>query len=161
MTELKEMGMLLKLLKVNEINVQKKDELKSFHKRTRNNFIDPDIAYLLAFYTYHEAGSIEFSDPEIYMAVHRPEPDTHHEAISQPDWDEFSDAALLEIRTLEKMNTWRVVLESEVRKNKKILGGTWVFKRKRDTSGKITKHKARYCVRGDQQVAGVDRTASL
>jgi Reverse transcriptase (RNA-dependent DNA polymerase) len=30
------------------------------------------------------------------------------------------------------------------------------FKRKRDPSGNITKHKARCCVIGDQQIAGVD-----
>jgi Reverse transcriptase (RNA-dependent DNA polymerase) len=38
--------------------------------------------------------------------------------------------------------------------------GSWwdlgIYKRKRDPSGNIVKHKARYCVRGDQQIAGVD-----
>ena len=45
---------------------------------------------------------------------------------------------------------------NKVPNNKRVLGGTWVFKRKRTPEGVITKHKARFCVRGDQQVQGVD-----
>ena len=54
------------------------------------------------------------------------------------------------------MGTWKEVKRTSVPAGKKILGGTWVFKRKRNPEGKIIKYKARYCVRGDQQVAGVD-----
>jgi hypothetical protein len=37
-----------------------------------------------------------------------------------------------------------------------VLKGTWVFKIKRYPSGEVRKFKARYCVRGDMQVEGVD-----
>ena len=37
-----------------------------------------------------------------------------------------------------------------------ILPGTWAFKLKRFPGGSFLKYKARYCVRGDKQIAGVD-----
>ena len=40
--------------------------------------------------------------------------------------------------------------------SKHILQGTWAFKRKRFPDGRIRKLKARFCVRGDQQIEGVD-----
>ena len=60
------------------------------------------------------------------------------------------------MKTLEEMVAWKEVKRSTVPTNMKVLGGTLVFRRKRNTEGKITKYKARYCVRGDQQIAGID-----
>ena len=37
-----------------------------------------------------------------------------------------------------------------------MLDGTWIFARKRNPEGQIIKYKGRFCVRGDQQVIGVD-----
>ena len=37
-----------------------------------------------------------------------------------------------------------------------IIGMTWAFKRKRYPDGSVKKLKARICVRGDQQVKGID-----
>jgi hypothetical protein len=37
-----------------------------------------------------------------------------------------------------------------------ILDSTWAFKRKRFPDGRVRKLKARFCVRGDQQIEGVD-----
>jgi hypothetical protein len=37
-----------------------------------------------------------------------------------------------------------------------ILDSTWVFKRKRTPDGQVKKLKARFCVRGDQQIEGID-----
>ena len=39
---------------------------------------------------------------------------------------------------------------------KNILPSTWALKRKRFPDGRIRKYKARYCVRGDCQVYGLD-----
>jgi hypothetical protein len=39
---------------------------------------------------------------------------------------------------------------------KKVLDSTWVFRHKRFPDGSVRKLKARWCVRGDQQVEGVD-----
>ena len=54
------------------------------------------------------------------------------------------------------MGTWKEISRSSVPDGKRVLGGTWVFKRKRTPEGVITKYKARFCVRGDQQVEGED-----
>ena len=80
----------------------------------------------------------------------------YHQAMQQPDWEEFLKAGTLEVKTLEQMVAWREVKRSTVPRNMKVLGGTWVFRRKRNPEGKIIKYKARYCVRGDQQIAGID-----
>ena len=37
-----------------------------------------------------------------------------------------------------------------------ILDSTWEFRKKRYPDGSLKKHKARFCVRGDQQVDRVD-----
>ena len=37
-----------------------------------------------------------------------------------------------------------------------ILKSTWAFKIKRNSSGLVRKFKARFCVRGDMQIEGVD-----
>jgi Reverse transcriptase (RNA-dependent DNA polymerase) len=60
---------------------------------------------------------------------------------------EWKDAALKEINSLEANGTWVEVSMSEAKT--KILPGTWVFRRKRTPDGEISKFKARYCVRGD------------
>ena len=111
--------------------------------------------------------SIEYPDPSTYNSVQSTIPTSttskdslkYHEAIREPDWPEFQKAMelLIEIRTLEQLGTtWSEVPRSSVPPGKRVLGGTWVFRRKRNPEGKVIKYKARYCVRGDQQVAGED-----
>ena len=80
---------------------------------------------------------------------------TFHEATTGRDSDGFWDAMDLEIRQLASKDCWTVVDRSEA-KDKKILGTTWAFKRKRFPDGSVRKLKARICVRGDQQKVGVD-----
>ena len=105
----------------------------------------------------HELNTIEYKDPAAYVATNT-DPDTlkWHQAIKEEDWENFYEAAQKEIQTLQDIGTWEEVERSKVPKGTNILPGTWVFKRKRYPDGKLRKHKARYCVRGDKQVAGVD-----
>jgi hypothetical protein len=97
-------------------------------------------------------------DPAAYMAANNSDPDTlkWHQAIKEDDWELFYEAAQKEIQTLQDIGTWEEAERSKVPKGANILPGTWVFKRKRFPDGKLRKHKARYCVRGDMQEAGVD-----
>ena len=37
-----------------------------------------------------------------------------------------------------------------------ILDSTWAFRKKKYPDGSLKKYKARFCVRGDQQIDGVD-----
>jgi hypothetical protein len=78
------------------------------------------------------------------------DPDTlsFDQAMSIPDEvEKWKDAALAEIRSLEKNDTWVIVDKTEAKG--RILPGTWVFRRKRTPDGTVSKFKARYCVRGD------------
>ena len=93
--------------------------------------------------------------PKAYVASSSSDPDTlrYHEARMDIDWPGFRDAMKIEIDALQKMSTWTLV-KRDLSKN--ILQGTWAFKRKRYPDGRVRKLKARFCVRGDQQIEGVD-----
>ena len=54
------------------------------------------------------------------------------------------------------MQTWIEIPRRLIPSNAKVLDGTWVFARKRNPEGEITKYKGRFCVRGDQQQYGID-----
>ena len=58
-----------------------------------------------------------------------------------------------EIASIEKNNTWSLV---EMPKGRKPIGLKWVFKVKRDPTGKIVKHKARIVAKGYVQKQGID-----
>ena len=78
-----------------------------------------------------------------------------HDAMYGPDSEGFYKAMEDEITTLEGMEAWEIVDRSQAL-GKNILDGVWAFKRKRFPDGRVRKLKARFCVRGDQQIEGVD-----
>jgi hypothetical protein len=87
------------------------------------------------------------------------DPDTlmYHEAMMAIDKREFRDAMEIEIKGLEMQRIWTLVSRATaIAAQKSILPSTWTFKRKRFPDGRIRKYKARFCVRGDKQVVGVD-----
>ncbi len=61
---------------------------------------------------------------------------------------------------MENHRTWEVIkrdsipLKNGVKPN--IISSTWAFKIKRFPDGRLNKFRARFCVRGDRQVEGVD-----
>jgi hypothetical protein len=85
-----------------------------------------------------------------------PDSPRYHEAMYGPYRDEFLRAMANEITELEARKTWHLVKRSSLPDGTNVLPGTWVYKIKRYPSGEIRKFKARYCVRGDKQVEGVD-----
>ena len=78
------------------------------------------------------------------------------EAMNGDEAEGYWEAAKLEIATLEKMKAWDVVDRSSVPKGQRVLPGLWALKKKRLPSGEVRKLKARFTVRGDKQIAGVD-----
>ena len=90
-----------------------------------------------------------------YAASTKSDPDTlrYHEAMRSEDREGFREAMRLEVESLQKMGTWNLVKRDAA---KNVLDGTWTFKRKRFPDGRVRKLKARFCVRGDQQIEGVD-----
>jgi len=73
--------------------------------------------------------------------------------VKSPFADKYWKAAVKEIETLEKMGVWDVVDHPE---GANVVDSTWAFKFKRYPDGLIKKFKAGFCVRGDQQVHGID-----
>jgi hypothetical protein len=77
----------------------------------------------------------------------------YYEAMNGPDSYEFMKAMDAEVDALENLDAWDIVPREEATN---IIDSTWAFKRKRFPDGSVRKYKARLCVRGDQQVQGVD-----
>jgi hypothetical protein len=98
--------------------------------------------------------------PMALKAAYGKDPDTptYAEAMSGADREMFEEAMVQEITELEEHKTWKTVLKSSVPKNCKVLPSTWVFRIKRYPDGRHRKYKARFCVRGDRQVEGIDYT---
>jgi Reverse transcriptase (RNA-dependent DNA polymerase) len=83
-------------------------------------------------------------------------------ALDNPNWyqamngtesDGYWAAMEIEMETLIVKNAW-VVLDREERMH--VLPSVWAFKCKRFPDGLVRKLKARFCVRGDCQIDGVD-----
>ena len=82
-------------------------------------------------------------------------------AMSSAEVDYWMKAMHIEITHIVKQETWHPVTRKDVPSaddgsRRKILNGTWAFKLKRLSNGTVSKYKARYCVRGDQQTERVD-----
>jgi hypothetical protein len=75
------------------------------------------------------------------------------EAMNGPNSEGFWEAGAKEITVLQKIGTWEQV---ERKPNMNVIQSTWAFKIKRFPDGLVWKLKLRLCVRGDQQIEGVD-----
>ena len=102
---------------------------------------------------------VEEFDPRILAAkIAHDNNDTPNwnQAMNGPYSEEYWEAAQVEIDTLERqMKAWDVVPRTD---DMNVLGSTWAFKCKRFPDGSVRKFKGRFCVRGDQQIEGVDFT---
>ena len=125
-----------------------------------------DYRYLLALLTDVDTGGLDglhpgFNQyPMALKAVPGKDPDlpTYAEAMAGPNRESYEEAMVKEIEELEKHKTWTTILKSSVPKGAKILPSTWVLRAKRYPDGRHRKFKARFCVRGDRQVEGIDYT---
>ena len=79
-----------------------------------------------------------------------------HQAMNGPDAEGYYEAMEKEMEQLEEKNPWDEIPIETVPEGANILDSTWAFKRKRFPDGRVRKLKARFCVRGDQQIEGVD-----
>ena len=83
-------------------------------------------------------------------------------AEDNPNWrqamngkfaDEYLEAAVTEVETLEFMKSWEVVEQQD---DMNVFMPTWELKLKCYPDGLIKRFKARFCARGDMQTKGVD-----
>ncbi len=75
------------------------------------------------------------------------------EAKHRPDWHLWEQAIHKELTTLHAAGTWTL---KHTPPGANVIGSKWVFKAKKDTSGKVVHYKARLVVQGFSQVEGVD-----
>lgn len=76
------------------------------------------------------------------------------EALDGPNAENWWEAMKIEFTTLEQdLKTWSLVERQDWMH---VLPSVWAFRLKRYPNGLAKKFKARFCVRGDKQVEGVD-----
>ena len=81
------------------------------------------------------------------------DPKSLKDAMDRSDWPEWKRAMEDEIALMAKYNVWDVVEEPA---DTNIVGCRWVFRIKRDASGKVQKYKARLVAQGFTQIYGLD-----
>jgi hypothetical protein len=81
------------------------------------------------------------------------EPAHYKEAMAGPSSREWHKAMKSKMESMYENQVWNLV---ELPEGVKPIGCKWIFKRKTDTDGNITIHKARLVVKGFTQVLGVD-----
>jgi reverse transcriptase-like protein len=75
------------------------------------------------------------------------------EAKDSLDWPQWKHAIQVELQQLQEKQTWKLV---DLPKEAIPLTNKWVFIKKRDREGKITKYKARLIAKGCAQRPGYD-----
>ena len=75
------------------------------------------------------------------------------QALESLNKDEWIIAMNNEIKELENQNTWTITI---LPPNKNLLRGKWVYKIKKDNKGNIIKYKARWVIKGFNQILGID-----
>ena len=80
-------------------------------------------------------------------------PQTYKEAISGPDQEEWKKAINREMDSIKAAETFVV---KELPSNRKTIKSRWVFTKKYDKDGNVSKYKARWVPKGFTQKYGID-----
>jgi Reverse transcriptase (RNA-dependent DNA polymerase)/GAG-pre-integrase domain len=118
---------------------------------------DDYIAYeTTPFDSSHEAVT-SFVDPVAYAASSDPDVMYLHEAMKQPDREEFVRAMSKEIKSHTENENWIIMERAKVPQDQDILPAIWAMRRKRriDTQ-EVYKWKARINIHGGKQTKGVN-----
>ena len=82
------------------------------------------------------------------ISMDEDEPRTALQALSSKEGNQWLQAMQIELDNLESKGTWT---ETTLPAGRKAIGCRWVFKRKRDSEGKVAKYKARIVAKGFSQ----------
>jgi hypothetical protein len=85
-----------------------------------------------------------------------PDMPTFNQAMASTQSEHWKIACEAEIAELERRATWTQVERSDLPDGTNVIPGTWALKVKRLPDGSFRKFKARFCVRGDKQIEGLD-----
>jgi hypothetical protein len=84
---------------------------------------------------------------------HEEEPTTLQQAKEGGEWSHWHKACLEELESLDENNVWEVC---KLPVGRKAVGSKWVFKKKYDQNGVLTRYKARLVAQGYTQTYGID-----
>lgn len=101
-------------------------------------------------------GTFNYEHPLSFVAKTGSNDTYHfHQAMQEPDRDDFIKAMIKEIQDHENNNHWILVKRSSIG-DAPTVKAIWSFKRKRRPDGSLLKHKARLCAHGGMQIYGVN-----
>jgi hypothetical protein len=92
-------------------------------------------------------------DPNDYALLVLDEPITYKQAVECDESDKWRTAIQDEFDAHEKNNTWSII---DRHPHMNVIGCKWVFKKKRDAQGNVSKYKARLVAKGFNQQYGID-----
>jgi hypothetical protein len=92
-------------------------------------------------------------DPNDYALLVLDEPISYKQAIECDERDKWLGAIEDELNAHIDNNTWSIV---ERTPDMNVIGCRWVFKKKRDAQGSVSKYKARLVAKGYNQQYGID-----
>ena len=99
-------------------------------------------------------GSLNFMHPFTYATQTAGNEVFHfHQAMREPDREDFIEAMVVELKAHADNNHWVLVPCKEIG-NKPTIKAIWSLKRKRRPDGSLLKHKARLCAHGGMQIYG-------
>ncbi|CAG8658362.1 15291_t:CDS:1, partial [Acaulospora colombiana] len=82
-------------------------------------------------------------------------PQNIHQAKKSAEWNHWKEAMDEEYSQLTNMGTWEL---ADPKQDRKLIGSRWVFAKKYDENGKVSKYKARLVAQGFSQIPGIDYT---
>ena len=148
-----QLGSPSKKIKASVLNNQFVNSLR-WWGNTPTSFLLKQMNVLIAPMLDYENHTLEDWHPFIFVAKVNTEDNSNwDQAMNGPEKVGYFKATEKEIETLETKEAWEVVERSPWMN---VLPFTWAFHCKRYPDGSIRKLKARFCVRGDKQVEGVD-----
>ena len=83
-------------------------------------------------------------------------PKTYAEALTTPEAKHWRAAAAAELESLKSTGAIKQIRRQDVPKNRTLMTGKWVFKKKLHADGSLDKYKARWTARGFTQREGLD-----
>jgi hypothetical protein len=80
-------------------------------------------------------------------------PKSYSQAMKFPNSENWKGAIKLELAAMARLEVWRVV---DIPPGESLLSTVWVFQKKFDENGKLSKYKARLCTASNFQVEGLN-----
>jgi hypothetical protein len=138
------------------------EEEEVYQTRSGRRVKKPDRLNLIAYesilepYDYEQED--EWCEEDLMTFKASTDPDTmyYHQVMREPDREKFQEAIKKECEDHFRESNYKLVDIKEVPKDAPLLSSVWQMKRKRKPStGEISKYKARMNVNGKEQVKGI------